>query len=379
MAPIFSDQIDNREPYRAINEYKCRFIHHVSVMLAVGKMDATSSLVSTLPDGAERRRSIAVIVGREPSLHSILVAVEPFRAANRVGKAQLFSIDFMPGDPRDTPSSMDIAVPRTATFDDPKKYDLILLMFTYTVADEAKGKLFRWLRRQAAGGAHLCGMDTGPLVLAEAGLLNGYTATGHWTGMASLKELAPSGTIVEQLYVIDRNRSTCAGQASSLDCSMALLRRLCGDTLYHLVCNELVYTAPRAAETRQREIVNGQSWLANPILLKAQRIMQETVEDPLDMDGVAERCGVSARELQYLFKRYLNTNPKKMYMAFRLQHAKELLLYSSMSIRETGLASGFATPSAYYRAFHAVYQKSPQEYRGDFAKNRSAMYGRNLY
>ena len=107
--------------------------------------------------------------------------------------------------------------------------------------------------------------------------------------------------------------------------------------------------------------------------------MQETVEDPLDMDGVAERCGVSARELQYLFKRYLNTTPKKMYMGFRLQHAKELLLYSSMSIRETGLASGFATPSAYYRPFYAIYQKSPQEYRGDFAKNRSAMYGRNLY
>jgi len=350
-----------------------------SLNASVGKMDATSSLVSTHPVGAERKRSIAVIVGREPSLHSILVAVEPFRAANRVGKAQLFSIDFLSADPHETPASMDIFVPLTTSFEDTRKFDLILLMFTYTVADEAKGKLFRWLRRQAASGAHLCGMDTGPLVLAEAGLLNGYTATGHWTGMASLKELAPASTIVEQLYVIDRNRSTCAGQAASLDCSMLLLRRMTGDRLYHLVCNELIYTAPRVAETRQREIVNGQSWLANPILLRAQRIMQETLEDPLNMNSIAERCGVSARELQYLFQRYLKTNPKKMYMAFRLQHAKELLLYSSMSIRETGLASGFATPSAYYRAFHAVYQKSPQEYRSDFAKNKSAMYGRNLY
>ncbi|TCR87800.1 AraC family carnitine catabolism transcriptional activator [Rhizobium sp. BK376] len=343
------------------------------------KMDDTNSLVSTLPAGAERKKSIAVIIGREPSLHSILVAVEPFRAANRVGKAHLFSIDFLSADPAEAPTSMDIAVPLTTTLEDTRKYDLVILMITYTVADDAKGKLFRWLRRQAASGAHLCGMDTGPLVLAEAGLLDGYTATGHWTGMASLKELSPGSSIVEQLYVTDRNRSTCAGQAASLDCSMSLLRRMSGDTLYHLVCNELVYTAPRAPETRQRDMVNGQSWLANPTLLRAQRIMQETVEDPLDMETVAERCGVSARELQYLFRRYLNTNPKKMYMAFRLQHAKELLLYSSMSIQETGLASGFATPSAYYRAFRAVYQKSPQEYRSDFAKNKSAMYGRNLY
>jgi AraC family carnitine catabolism transcriptional activator len=49
-----------------------------------------------------------------------------------------------------------------------------------------------------------------------------------------------------------------------------------------------------------------------------------------------------------------------------------------MSMRETGLASGFATPSAYYRAFHAIYQKSPYQYRKDFAV-KSTMYGRNLY
>jgi AraC family carnitine catabolism transcriptional activator len=159
---------------------------------------------------------------------------------------------------------------------------------------------------------------------------------------------------------------------------MAMLRNMCGDTLYHLVCNELIYTVPRRAERHQREIVNGQPFMTNPILSRAQRIMQETVEYPLDMETVAERCGISLRELQYLFQRHLNTSPKKMYMAFRLQHAKELLLYSAMSIRETGLASGFATPSAYYRAFYAVYQKSPQEYRNDFAK-KSTMYGRNLY
>ncbi|WP_165823481.1 GlxA family transcriptional regulator [Metarhizobium album] len=326
----------------------------------------------------ERKRSIALVIGREPSLHTVFLSIEPFRAANRVSEEALFSIDFLPADAGIPPTSMDIALPATGSFDDGRKYDLIFLLVTYDVAEAAKARLFRWLRRQAAAGAHLCGTDAGPLLLAEAGLLDGYTATCHWTGMASLREFSAPSRVVEQLYVIDRNRSTCAGQAASLDHSMTMLRLICGDALYNLVCNELIYAAPRPAEVRQREIVNGQPFMVNPVLSRAQRIMQETVEEPLEMEAVAERCGVSVRELQYLFKRHLNTSPKKIYMGLRLQHAKELLLYSSMSIRETGLACGFATPSAYYRAFCAVYRKSPQEYRKDFAK-KSTMYGRNLY
>lgn len=327
---------------------------------------------------SSRKRSIALVIGREPSLHTIFLSIEPFRAANRVSEAALFNIDFMQADGDAPLSSMDISLPVTANFGDGKKFDLVLLLVTYDVAETAKPNLFKWLRRQSAAGAHICGVDAGPLLLAEAGLLDGYTATCHWTGMASLKEFSASSRIVEQLYVIDRNRSTCAGQAASLDYSMTMLRQMCGDALYNLVCNELIYAAPRLADVRQREIVNGQPFMTNPILSRAQRIMQETVEEPLDMETVADRCGISVRELQYLFQRHLNTSPKKIYMAFRLQHAKELLLYSSMSIRETGLASGFATPSGYYRAFYAVFKRSPQEYRNDFAR-KSTMYGRNLY
>jgi AraC family carnitine catabolism transcriptional activator len=332
----------------------------------------------SLDFGVERKRSIALVIGREPSLHTIFLSIEPFRAANRVSGEALFSIDFIPADAETPPTSMDIALPVTGSFDDGKKYDLIFLLVTYDVAEAAKARLFRWLRRQSAAGAHLCGVDAGPLLLAEAGLLDGYMATCHWTGMASLREFSATSRVVEQLYVVDRNRSTCAGQAAALDYSMTMLRLMSGAALYNLVCNELIYAAPRPAEVRQREIVNGQPFMVNPILSRAQRIMQDTVEEPLEMEAVADRCGISVRELQYLFKRHLSTNPKKIYMALRLQRAKELLLYSSMSIRETGLACGFATPSAYYRAFHAVYRKSPQEYRSDFAK-KSTMYGRNLY
>ncbi|EXL10639.1 hypothetical protein BG36_01435 [Aquamicrobium defluvii] len=345
-------------------------------MSAPGQDDALSTARFGIEFG--RPRAVALVIGREPSVHSTFVAVEPFRAANRVCGSTAFTIDFIAADPKSPPESMNFAIPLTAAFESQRKYDLVMLLATYGIDEQAKPRLFKWLRRQSAAGAHLSGIDTGPLLLAEAGLLKGYAATCHWTAMASLRELCPEGT-VEQIYVVDRNRSTCAGQAATLDFSMTLLKNIYGETLYYLVCNELIYASPRQPETPQRELVNGKSWGTNPILNRAQRIMQENIEIPLELDKVASRCGVSLRELQYLFSRHLGSTPKKTYMAFRLQHAKELLRYSSISIRETGLACGFTSPSAYYKAFNAVFQTGPAEYRRDFVRSQATMYGRNIY
>lgn len=344
------------------------------------------SRLSEIPPPAARaadaegpERQIALVLGKDPSLHSALLAVEPFRAANRISGSLLFGIDFLAADAGAPPSSMDIVIPQTASFADDRRYDLVILLVSYHLSGRAKGKLFRWLSRQAASGAHLCGADNGPLLLAEGGFLDGYQATTHWSAIPSLREFCPNCHILEQLYVVDRNRSTCAGQVATLDYSMDMLKRMSGDALHQLVCNELIYTAPRSATERQRAFLSERSWQASPVLLQVQNLMHETIEEPLDMRTLAGRAGVSVRELQYLFRRYLHSTPKKLYMTLRLQRAKELLLYSSLSIHETGLASGFSSPSAYYRAFHAAYQKSPQAYRTDFLTSNPARYGRSLY
>jgi AraC family carnitine catabolism transcriptional activator len=325
------------------------------------------------------QHSVALLIGNEPSLHSTLLSIEPFRAANRISSSTPFHIDFLAADPNLKPSSMDMNFPLTATFSEERKYDLVIVLISFGLAPAAKRDVFKWLRKQAASGAHLCGADAGALLLAEAGLLDGYDATSHWSTISSLRELAPNSRVIEQLFVIDRNRSTCAGQLAVLDYSLEMVRLMAGDVLHQLVCNELIYTTPRPAEAGQREIVNQQSWQASPILITARKIMQDTVENPLSVKTLARRCGVSVRDLQYLFRRYLNTTPKRTYISLQLQRAQELLFYSALSVREIGIASGFSSPSSFHRAFTAFYNKSPQQYRTDFMTSHAAIYGRKLY
>ena len=325
----------------------------------------------------QRTFSIALVCV-EPALHATLLSIEPFRAANRLSQAPLFRIDFLSED-NDRSASLDKVLPCTASLDDGRAYDLVLLHSSYECSGHRKSALFRWLRRQAASRAQICAFDAAPLLLAEAGLLKGYRATSHWSTIPSFRERHPDTDVVEQLFVVDRDRSTCAGQLASLDLSLDLLERFCGRAMKDLVTNEIVYPAARSGASVQRQIVNGPIWQTNPVLARAQKLMQETIEEPLSIEELAGHCGISARELQYLFRKYLKASPKSHYLTFRLQRAKELLLYSGLSVGETGLACGFSSPGSYFRAFRARYKTSPASYRKAFRENGDRPDGRRLY
>ncbi|MBL8583353.1 MAG: helix-turn-helix domain-containing protein [Rhizobiaceae bacterium] len=330
-------------------------------------------------DHPDRRHSVALVIGPEPSWHSTLLSIEPFRTANRLSRSDLFDIDFIALDEKAAPTGLHVSLPPPATLDHGRQYDLVILIITYGVDEEHKAQLLRWLRRQSARGAHICAVDVAPILLAEAGLLDGYRITGHWSTFASFRDRFPEIELVEQLYVIDRNRSTCAGQVSVLDLSMCLLERLCGPAIRRAVGNDMIYNAPRPADTRQRDALADLPWMEIPILARARGLMLEAIEYPLSISAIAAECGVSARELQYLFERHIGSSPKKYYLELRIQHAKHLLLYSPLSISDTGLASGFASPSAYFRAFQAHCQTSPRRYRQAFRSGGSHPSGRRMY
>jgi transcriptional regulator GlxA family with amidase domain len=351
---------------------------HLKARTSSTGVPSHSDLADKMSVSPEKPYDIAV-VSLEPALHAVLLSIEPFRAANRLSKSPRFRFDFLSADGDPIQTTMDILIPPTARFDDGRIFDVVMLHSSYAFSADRKGPLFKWLWKQAAVGAQICGIDTAPLLLAEAGLLKGYSATSHWSTIASFRELHPATDVVEQLFVVDRDRATCAGQIACLDLSLYLLERLCGSALCEVVANEIVYPVSRPDSSPQRQIVNETAWSTNPTLMRAQRLMRETIEEPLSIEALAARCNVSKRELQHLFRKHLKASPKSYYLTFRLQHSRELLLYSMLSIRETGLASGFSSPATYFRAFKSKFNTSPMNYRRAFQKSSVKPDGRRLY
>ncbi|WP_374631530.1 DJ-1/PfpI family protein [Ferrovibrio sp.] len=86
-----------------------------------------------------------------------------------------------------------------------------------------------FLRKQAAGAKWVTSVCTGSLVLAAAGLLDGYKAACHW---ASRDQLALFGAEpVDARYVIDRNRATGGGVTAGIDFALALAAQIHGETM----------------------------------------------------------------------------------------------------------------------------------------------------
>jgi cyclohexyl-isocyanide hydratase len=107
-------------------------------------------------------------------------------------------------------------------------FDLIMIPGGPGVSDALESAaLMRFLEQNAPSAKYITSVCTGALVLAVAGLLNGYKATTHWLSMDLLR-LFPEIEVVEQRVVIDGNRITGGGVTAGLDFALTLAAHIFG-------------------------------------------------------------------------------------------------------------------------------------------------------
>ena len=88
-------------------------------------------------------------------------------------------------------------------------------------------KLISFLQLQAVNAKYITSVCTGSLVLAAAGLLNGYKATTHWLSLHLLKLFDIE--VIEERVVIDRNRITGGGVTAGIDFGLFVVAKLFGE------------------------------------------------------------------------------------------------------------------------------------------------------
>jgi cyclohexyl-isocyanide hydratase len=91
-------------------------------------------------------------------------------------------------------------------------------------------RLLNFIGKQAAQSTWVCSVCEGALLVAAAGLLNGYKATTHWAFIPYLMQNYPDVTVADghPRFVVDRNRLTGGGISSGLDEALKLIELLSG-------------------------------------------------------------------------------------------------------------------------------------------------------
>ena len=90
------------------------------------------------------------------------------------------------------------------------------------------------------------------LVLACAGLLDGYDCSVHWECLAAMQEAFPRVAMSTRLFTLDRNRFTSSGGTAPLDMMLHLISRDHGRELSAAISEMFVYERIRNEQDHQR-------------------------------------------------------------------------------------------------------------------------------
>ncbi|WCR11911.1 GlxA family transcriptional regulator [Paracoccus stylophorae] len=316
---------------------------------------------------ADRPRRFTFLLLDRFTMMPFAAAIEPLRLANRAAGKQLF-------DWRLVGPSGDVAACSNGTRIELDggldgevavgRDDVAIVCGGTEIAREATRPVLNWLRRQERGGAAIGAVCTGAWVLAEAGLLDGRRATIHWENHDGFAEAFPDIQLVRSVFVADGNRLTAAGGTSSIDLILHLISQAHGDGLTAEVADQLLHTAIRTDQDRQRLSIPTRIGVRHPRLAAVIARMEANLEDPVSPAQLAADAGMSTRQLERLFRRYLSRSPKRYYMETRLARARNLLMQTEMSIIEVALASGFSSPSHFSKCYRAQYGSTPYRERG---------------
>ena len=91
--------------------------------------------------------------------------------------------------------------------------------------------------------------------------------------------------------------------------------------------------------------------------------MEANIEQPLMPSELANAIGISKRQLERLFQRYLGCTPSGYYTELRLLEGRRLLTQTSLKITDIALACGFPSPGYFSNRYRGLFGYSPREER----------------
>lgn len=148
---------------------------------------------------------------------------------------------------------------------------------------------------------------------------------------------------------------TCAGMGSTVDVILALIGRLTSSATQMAVANIMLHENVRDFGSLQPFSGVKPTMTGDSDLDRCLRIMQENMEDPVPIGDIVSEIGISTRSLERKFKTFLGSTPNTFYREMRLSKANNLLLNTTMSVKEIGLACGFPNGfSSLYKSFFGI-------------------------
>ena len=301
------------------------------------------------------------------SMIAFAAAIEPLRLANHVSGKTLYRWMLLSRDGGSELASNGVPVAVDCALGKAPALPVVVVCSGIDGHWYEDRTVFAWLRRRAAQGATLGSVCTASHILARAGLLDGYRCTVHWENLAGFSETFPNLEATGELFTVDRNRFTCAGGTAATDMMLHRIAAVHGDALAAQIGEQMLHDKIRPGAMRQHAAPQPPLAMEREELQAAVRTMLENIETPVDLLTLAHRLGQSRRNVERLFRKYLNCSPARYYLGLRLTRARQLLNQTHLSVLEVALCCGFTSATHFSQRYRDYFGLPP---RGDQTGHR---------
>jgi transcriptional regulator GlxA family with amidase domain len=222
-----------------------------------------------------------------------------------------------------------------------------------------------WLRRAFASGAEVASACTGTFVLAEAGLLDGRTATTHWAFQPLLAARYPKIRVAPQAVIVDQGRIVTSGGATSfINLALFLVERLLGQDVAW-AASRMFLIDPNKAPQGAYAAFSTQKGHGDTAILRAQELIENEVARAPSVDDLARRVALSRRSFSRRFVDATGNTPRDYIQRVRVEAAKRAL-EQGRAVGDVADRVGYADVVAFRKLFARLVGLTPVEYRGRY-------------
>lgn len=297
------------------------------------------------------------------SMMSLTSAIEPLRAANRLLDKDYYRWRFTSEDGNTATASNGLEVKVDERFGTSSPPDFVFVCAGMTLVANDQARLNAVLNKRARQGCRMGALSMGAVFLARADLLNDARCTLHWEGQPAFREEFPDVKLCNDLYVIDKNRYTCAGGTAGLDMILHLITQEHGAGLARSIANQFQVDRIRTGDMEQRPGSSVRWDTLPPQVMQAVTLMKGSFEVPLSMNRISKAVGLSVRNLERLFERHTGQTPARYYKALRLEHARDLLIHTNLPNVDIAISTGFCSSSYFSACYNEHFGHPPSKER----------------
>lgn len=322
------------------------------------------------------RFEVAIILVNEGYASTAVGPLEVFASAgamwNEMRGAQpepLFRVSTASIDGRPVQSAYGLRIAPDCALDDLGPVDLVMVSASGPMPEEWMARhaaLPPWLCERYSAGTQVAGVCSGVAFLAEAGLLDGRRATTHWGVAETFRTRYPRVHWQTDLLITEDSGLFCGGGVNAAsDLGLYLVERFCGHRVAVEAARALLLDMPRPSQSGHAILPLSKPH-GDAQVRAAEDHLSANFRRNVPTDELAERVGMSRRNLVRRFKAATGSRPGAYIQMLRVAAARSMLEAGAGSIEQVSLSVGYGDVTFFRRVFKRYCGMTPAAYRDRF-------------